>query len=136
MPGYVPDASAIVEYLLQTPAGLTIGELIADAELAAPELLDPEVMSSLRRFVLAGSLAEERALLILDQLADLPIERVAHRGLIHTAWRLYQNVSSYDALYVALAHIRGFTLLTADGRLARASGLGISARYIPAYVEL
>ena len=49
MPGYVPDASAIVEYLLQTPAGLTIGELIADAELAAPELLDPEVMSSLRR---------------------------------------------------------------------------------------
>lgn len=131
MPGYVPDASAVVEYLLQTPAGVAIGELIAGAELAAPELLDPEVMSSLRRRVLGGRLSEGRALRILDELAGLPIERVAHRSLIHTAWQLYRNVSAYDALYVALAHTRGFALLTADGRLARASGLGVSVQYIP-----
>ncbi len=130
MPGYVPDASAMVEYLLRTPAGLTVADLIDDAELAAPELLDPEMMSSLRRRVLGGMLAEGQALRILDELADLPIERVAHRSLIHTAWRLYRNVSAYDALYVALARIRGFVLLTADGRLARASGLGISIRYV------
>ena len=131
MPGYVPDASAVVEYLLETPAGLAVGEMIAGAELAAPELLDPEVMSSLRRRVLGGRLPEERALRILDELADLPIERVAHRSLIHTAWQLHRNVSSYDALYVALARVRGFELLTADGRLARASGLGVSVRYVP-----
>ena len=130
MPGYVPDASAIVEYLLRTPAGLIVADIIADSDLATSELLDPEVMSSLRRRVLAGVLPEGRALRMLDELADLPIERVAHRSLIHTAWRLYQNVSAYDALYVALSHIRGFALLTADGRLARASGLGISVRHI------
>ena len=129
--GYIPDASAIVEYFLQTPAGLTVAELIADTELAAPELLDPEVMSSLRRRVLGGMLSEGQALRILDELADLPIERVAHRNLIRTAWGLYRNVSAYDALYVALARTRGFTLLTTDGRLARASGLGISVRYVP-----
>ena len=130
MPGYVPDASAVVEYLLQTPAGLAVSELIAGAELAAPELLDPEVMSSLRRRVLSGRLAEGQALRILDELADLPIERVAHRSLIHTAWQLYRNVSAYDALYVALARVQGFALLTADGRLARASGLEASVRYV------
>lgn len=131
MPGYVLDASAVVEYLLQTPAGLTVAELITDAELAAPELLDPEVMSSLRRRVLGGMLTEGRALRILDELADLPIERVAHRSLIRIAWRLYRNVSAYDALYVTLARILEFALLTTDGRLARASGLGISVRYVP-----
>ena len=76
MPGYVPDDSAMVERLLRTPAGLTMAELIADAELAAPELLDPEVIPSLRRRVLGGMLAEGQALRILDELADLPIVSV------------------------------------------------------------
>lgn len=131
MSGYVPDTSAVVEYLLRTPTGSEVAELIAGAELAAPELLDVEVMSSLRRRVLSGMLAEEQALRIIDELADLPIERVAHGSLIHTAWQIYRNVSAYDAIYVALARVRGFTLLTADGRLARAFALGVSVQYVP-----
>ena len=58
MTGYVVDASVAVEYLLRTPVGLAAANLIDDALLVAPELMDAEVLSVLRRAVLHGHLAE------------------------------------------------------------------------------
>jgi predicted nucleic acid-binding protein len=64
----VVDASAAVEYLLLTPLGERVGDLLGGAALAAPELLDAEVLAVLRREVLAGRLRERRAAEAVDDL--------------------------------------------------------------------
>ena len=127
---YVVDASVAVEYLLRTPLGLTVAGVIEDAGLVAPELMDAEVLSVLRRAVLNGHLEPPRARMALDDLADWPIERISHRGLARLAWQYYQNVSAYDAFYIAAARAHGLPVLTADGRLSRASGLGVVVQNI------
>ena len=97
--------------------------------LAAPELIDAEVLSVLRREVLGGRLEEARARAAIDDLLVWPIERISHRILAPLAWEHYQNISAYDAFYVAVARARDLPLLTADGRLSRASGLGIVVQH-------
>ena len=125
MTRYVVDASVAVEYLLRTPLGLMVADAIEDALLIAPELIDAEVLSVLRRAVLRGHLEEARALMALDDLTDWPVDRVSHRSLARLAWQHHRNVSAYDAFYVAAARTYDLPVLTADGRLSRASGLGI-----------
>jgi predicted nucleic acid-binding protein len=127
---YVIDASAAAEYLLRTPLGLKVADLIAGAFLLAPELLDVEVLSVLRRAVLRQKLAEHRAWLALEDLSDWPIDRIAHMALVREAWRCRHNVSAYDAFYVAAARVYDASLLTADGPLARAPALGIVVQNI------
>ncbi len=122
---FVIDASVAFEYLLKTPLGLHIADTIDDASLSAPELLDAEVLSALRRTARSGLITEERALLALGVLADWPIDRISHRYLARLAWEHRHNLSAYDAFYVAAARSRNVPLLTADGRLSRTSGLGI-----------
>ena len=124
------DASAAVEYLLRTPLGLTIAEIIDDASLVAPELMDAEVLSVLRRAVLRGKLDEGRALLAVDDLAEWPVDRIPNRTLARSAWQLHRNLSAYDALYVATAQVHDVALLTTDGRLARAPNLGIAIHHV------
>ena len=125
MTRYVVDASVAVEYLLPTPFGASLANLIESSDLIAPEMLDAEVVSVLRRWVLHGRIGLPEAETALDRLLAWPINRVPHRELLHLAWRYRHNVTAYDALYVALASIRGVPLLTADGRLSRATGLDI-----------
>jgi len=127
---YVIDASAAVECLLRTPLGLNLADLIAGAFLLAPELLDVEVLSVLRRAVLRQQLAEPRAWLALEDLLAWPIDRIAHTALIREAWQHRHNVSAYDAFYVAAARVYDASLLTADGPLARAPALGIVVQNI------
>ena len=129
---YVIDASATVEYLLESDVGLQVAALIAGARLVAPEMLDAEVLSALRRGVQAQEISETRALEALARLEDLPVERVSHRTFTRAAWALRHNVSAYDALYVAIARERGATLLTFDGPLTRApaSVLGVAVRNV------
>ncbi len=130
MTGYVIDASVAVEYLLRTPLGITLADTVEAASLAAPELLDPEVVSALRRAVLTGRLDEARAAMALSDLAIWPIDRLSHRTLALSAWGHYSSVSAYDAFYVAAARAMGVPLLTADGRLARSTGLDITVHHI------
>lgn len=122
---YVIDASAAVEYLLRTPLGLQLADLIEQAFLLASELLDVEVVSVLRRAVLRQKLAEHRALVALDDLITWPVDRIPHTALVREAWRHRHNVSAYDAFYVAVARVYDVPLLTADGPLTRAPALGI-----------
>ena len=125
MTHFVVDASVAVEYLLRTPLGLSVADMIESASLTAPELMDAEVVSALRRAVLSGRLEEARAQMVVDDLTHWPVDRISHRSLAALAWQHHRNVSAYDAFYVAAARAHGLPLLTADGRLARASGLGI-----------
>jgi predicted nucleic acid-binding protein len=90
--------------------------------LTAPELLDLEVASVLRRQVAFGALPARRAELALADLDALPLQRVQHRFLLRRCWQLRDNFSIYDAAYVALAETIGSDLLTGDGKLARAPG--------------
>ncbi len=130
MTRYVVDASIAVEYLLRTPLGYVAAFAIDNATLTAPELLDVEVLSALRRAVLRGSLEEQRARMAIDDLANWPVERIPHRALAPLAWQHFRNVTAYDAFYVAAARAHGVPLLTADGRLARAPGLGVAVQYV------
>ena len=117
---YVVDASVAVEYLLRTTIGRNAADILDEADLMAPELLDVEVLSILRRGVLKRELAVERASLALEDLMAWPIDRISHRQLVGEAWQFRHNISAYDAIYVATARLFQATLLTADGPLSRA----------------
>lgn len=127
---FVIDASAAAEYLLRTPLGQKLEDLIGEAFLLAPALLDAEVLSVLRRAFLHRKLEEHRARLALEDLSDWPIDRVPHPVLLREAWKHRHNVSAYDAFYVAVAKLYEAPLLTADGPLSRAPGLGIVVQNI------
>lgn len=89
--------------------------------LVAPELIDLEVASVLRGLQRAGHLSARRADLALADLLDLPLQRVPHRRVLARCWSLRENLTIYDAAYVALAERLGVRLLTLDLRLARAA---------------
>jgi predicted nucleic acid-binding protein len=121
----VLDASAVVELLLGTKQGRSIGVRIADPELGlhAPHLVDVEVAQTLRRYVREGELDADDAASALQDLRSLDLERHSHEPFLERIWRLRENMTAYDAAYVALAEALETTLLTCDGRLARAPGM-------------
>ena len=119
-----------VEYLLKTPIGLALAGLVESAPVFAPELLDAEVLSVLRGAVLGGRIEEGRAVAALDDLSGWPLDRIPNRTLARLAWRHLHNVSAYVAFYVAAACVHDATLLTADGRLSRAPGLGVVVHHV------
>lgn len=91
-------------------------------DLAAPELLDLEMLSVLRGQMIAGLLDVGRADLALNDLSAMPLKRAPHLPLLRRCWELRENVTTYDASYVALAEALDVLLLTGDRRLARATG--------------
>jgi predicted nucleic acid-binding protein len=120
----VVDASALVVALGDDDdAGDAVRRRLRGEALAAPELVDLEVASVLRRLVSSGAMPERRALLALDDLVAMPLERAPHAPLLRRGWELRANLTSYDAAYVALAEVLGATLLTGDARLAAAPGV-------------
>ncbi len=119
-----------MEYLRKTPLGESLALVMEYAELMAPELMDAEVTAMLRRSVQHDHLTEERALMALDDLPTWPVERISHRTLTKSVWQHRHDVGAYDAFYVAAARARRVSLLTADGRLSRAPGLGIAIHHV------
>ena len=121
----VLDASALVELLLGTEPGRSIAARIADPALAihVPHLADVEVAQVLRRYVREGELDGAAAATAIDDLRSLDLARHSHEPLLDRVWALRQNLTAYDAVYVALAEALDTTLLTCDGKLARAPGM-------------
>ncbi len=120
----VADASIIVDSLVEDgPAGDRKRARIQGERGHAPELLDVEVIHALRRLQRRGELDDRRAEQALYDLATLPFVRTPHRYLTARAWELRHNLTSYDAVYVALAEALDAPLLTTDAALARAPGL-------------
>ena len=128
----VLDASVAVRVL--TTAGATSATLRArvhESSCHAPHLIDAEVGNVLRRAAASGAIAPDNAAAALRALGSLVTDRYPHGSLASTAWRLRDNLTYYDALYVALAARLGFPLLTADARLARAPGLPCAVELVP-----
>jgi predicted nucleic acid-binding protein len=120
----VLDASAAIEWLLQTRLGQLIEARLfrAGETLHAPHLLDVEVAQVLRRFAAAGRISPERGRDALDDLTDLTAVRYPHQVLFTRIWELRENLTAYDATYVALAEALGAVLVTCDRGLAAAPG--------------
>lgn len=119
----VVDASVVVTALADDGAdGAAARVRLRGERLVAPQLIDLEVTSAWRRLVAAGGLDEHRAALALADLRSLRVDRVPHLPLVERCWELRENLTIYDAAYVALAEIMGIVLLTADARLAAAPG--------------
>lgn len=120
----VLDASATIEWLLQSPTGVKIDQRIFSPleSLHAPHLLDVEVAQVLRRYVRDKAITARRAQEALEDLADMPLSRYPHDLLIPRIWELRATLTAYDAAYVALAELLDARLLTCDGKIASASG--------------
>jgi predicted nucleic acid-binding protein len=121
----VLDASALVELLLQSDRAPAVLQVIGSTELTAPDVINLEVLSTLRRLEWVGALPADRARLAVDDLRVAQVQRFPTLPLLPTVWTLRANVTSYDACYVALARDLGCTLVTADLKLSRARGLGV-----------
>lgn len=120
----VLDASAAIEWLLQSPAGTRIAKRIfsLSQSLHAPQLLDVEVAQVLRRYVRKKTISEQRGGEALEDLGDLPLNRYPHDLLLPRAWELRATLTAYDAVYVALAELLDAPLLTCAKKIAFASG--------------
>lgn len=128
----VVDASCLFEVVAATPNAEAIRErFVADGDLFAPHLIDVEVLGVIRRHHAAGSLDATAASQAVADLEAWPGERVGHRLFLHRAWELRANVRGSDAMYVALAEALGAVLVTADARLARATGPECQVEVIP-----
>ncbi len=122
----VLDASAALSVLLAADTGAEgIRERIShpDETLHVPHLLEVEVLHALRRLSFGGVVSSERALLALSRLRDTQLQRYPHTALIERIWQLRDNLTAYDAAYVALAEALNAPLVTRDARLARAPGI-------------
>lgn len=115
----------LVEYLAGGEQSAAARErlLRRDEPLWAPHLVDAEVGHVLRRAVMLRELRPATAADALVDLAEMPLRRAAHVGLVQRAWALRANVTFYDALYVALAERLDMVLITFDVRLQGAPGL-------------
>lgn len=119
----VVDASVLVVALGDDgAAGMLARNRLAGERLAAPELIDLEVVSVLRRQVASGRFPPARARQAIADLRVMPLLRSPHAPLLERCWELRENVTVYDAAYVALAEVLDAVLLTADQRLISAPG--------------
>lgn len=124
----VVDASAALSALLnEGPAR----RALASEQLHAPHLIDTEVASGLRRRVAAGQLGAGDGWAALDAMRRLGMTRYPGFSFLDRVWELRDNLSAYDASYVALAELLDCTLLTADERLARAPGRRCPITVVP-----
>ncbi|WP_017559227.1 type II toxin-antitoxin system VapC family toxin [Nocardiopsis baichengensis] len=117
----VLDNSPLVEMLaIKGPVGEGVKSRAAqEEEVAAPYLVDTEVMSALLGLVRGRKLSEPQAEAAMAHYRALPIDRYETAPLWPRIKVLHANLSAYDATYVALAEVLGATLITSDARIAR-----------------
>src|SRR5664280_2652454 len=113
------------------PALLGALPALAAEQLHAPHLIDVEVAHGLRRRVAAKSMTGAQGRTALDAWRRLGMTRYPTVSLLERVWQLRENLSAYDAAYVALAEALDCPLLTADGRLSRAPGARCSITVVP-----
>lgn len=115
----VLDASAAVLALLNDGDAR---RSLATERVAVPHVADSEVAHAVRVLLLRGEIGADDAGVALARWARLGLRRFAAVGLLSRIWELRENLTAYDATYVALAEALACELLTADARLARAAG--------------
>lgn len=124
----VIDASAAIEWVLQTAKGAQVENRIFRKtselpRLHAPHLLDVEVAQVLRKHVAKGLLSEGRGQTALQDFLQIPLLRYPHEFLLERVWALRKNLTAYDAVYVALAEALDMPLVTCDANISEAPGV-------------
>lgn len=127
------DTSAAVEWLLGRQAAEAVADRFRNPTVTvqAPSLLGVEVAAALRGLVLGKHTTTERASIALSDLVSANIALHDPTPLLPRAWELRDNLTPYDAVYVALAEVLGATLVTTDARIARAPGLRAAIDVVP-----
>jgi len=120
----VLDASAAIDWLLQTPAGRRIEQRIyaQNESLHCPHVMDLEIAQVLRRLVRESAISAHRGQQAIQDLLDLKIRRYPDFVFLPRIWHYRHNFSAYDSAYLALAEELGATLFTRDSRFAAAVG--------------
>ena len=120
MSGYVLDASVAVTAL--TAPGSPAAALLSgdDAAFQVPSIFDAEVLSALRGLVRGGKFGGAAAADLIPDLMVLPVDRWHMSPLLPRMWGLRDNLTPYDAAYVALAEMTGAVLVTGDERITAA----------------
>jgi predicted nucleic acid-binding protein len=121
----VIDASALVDLVVQSERTPAVAQAVGATNMVAPDVVNPEVLSILRRLERTGTLTARRAVQAVADLMDAPVRRFSTLPLLAEAWTLRANVSATDACYVVLARVLRCPLVTADRKLSRAPGLGV-----------
>jgi predicted nucleic acid-binding protein len=128
----VTDAGIWVRAIVdEGPEGPVRARLARESQVAAPALIDLEFANVLRGLVLKSRLEVRRAQTAINQFLQAPVQRYGHEALLPRVWRLRDNLTAYDASYVALAEMLGGTLLTIDVRLAGVRGVRCPVEVVP-----
>lgn len=128
----VVDASALLELFLRTSTGVDLEKRLfrKGQTLHAPALIDLEVCQVLRRYASRGDITAERGREAVELLRRFPMTRYPHDPLLDRIWELRENLTAYDAAYVALAEGLHASVLTCDARLAGAPGVRVGIELV------
>ena len=128
----VLDASGATELVLNTAAGKQLAARLADDSVVVhvPHLIDLEIAQVLRRYVRHGTLSARTGALALERWRSLDVQRYSHEPFLDRIWQLRDNVTAYDAVYVALAEALRSVLFTGDRKLAGAPGVKVAIELI------
>lgn len=127
----VVDASVLVEVVARTERASRLESAVAGSDLLAPDLVDAEVLSVIRRWLRHGHIDLREADRAVTNLRRAPVHRMTTTPLIGAMWTARANLTPYDAAYAALARRVRCPLLTLDAAMARAPGLDVELLPLP-----
>ena len=123
----VIDASAMIDYLVDSPLAARVAERIADNEIFVPAHFDAEVLSALGRLHRGGALSEAEVEARVALTAQAPFQRHLLAPLLEGAWAIHHNVRLVDALYIELANQADATIITTDSGMSAAANAELVA---------
>ena len=132
----VIDCSAMVDMLWRGGAvAFDENEHLADCMLAAPHLIEPELLNAARKLAGPKNFGIEDAHQLVTEFTYVPLTRFSHENLLNFAWRERDRLSPYDAMYVALAKFLEVPLITSDRRLAKTAASWCEVRLLSDLLE-